>query len=33
MMNEEGKVQEERAVQVNDFAVDTQKEEKEHPEG
>ena len=26
MMNEEGKVQEERAVQVNDFAVDTQKE-------
>ena len=26
MMNEEGKVQEERTVQVNDFAVDTQKE-------
>lgn len=33
MMNEEGKVQEERAVRVNDFAVDTQKEEKGHPEG
>ena len=26
MMNEEGKVQEERTAQVNDFAVDTQKE-------